>query len=476
MKEKLKSISKSSLFYLPFKLIEGLIGIVSLSLYTRLFGREVYGSYVIVNTSVALITILSIGWLRFVTSRYIKDYTNRGRRGVFVSTLFYAYFYSAVIGAVLLLGAIFLLVKEHRALDILFYLLFYLGYTFSQLFVDLLLYDDKRMKNIFIITISSLLKPLLVLLLFKLNFSPYLVIVTSFAVVDLFFGLYAMHSMNFRQSFSLKEVDRSLVREFLRYGFPLIGLSITVYLLNAADKYVILLFWNDADVAVYGANYAIASAAFTLITLGLSKGFYPNLLAKWSEGRVAEAEGVLSRALQNYLFLGIPAALGLSFVSYDLAYLLLDSGYLPGFSVIAISAVGMFFFGLSEYFNKGFELRKDTFEITKNSTLAALLNLVLNVIFIPAYGYVAAAYTSLFSFGAYALICYFRREKSVHFRIDLMFFMKLILVNTLMSVILLAILYYFGPGLLRLGLLVLAGMLSYALFSLLLLRRELFIR
>lgn len=475
MTERLKKISRSNLFYLPFKLIEGLIGIVSLSLYTRLFGKEIYGSYVIVNTSVALISILSIGWLRFVTSRYIKDYTNKGKRAVFVSTLFYAYFISALIGTLVLLGTIFLVVKEHQLIDLVFYLLFYLGYTFSQLFVDLLLYDDKRMKNIFIITISSLLKPVLVLILFQLKFSPALVIVTAFAAVDLFFGFYAMRSMRFRESFSLREIDKTLVKEFLRYGFPLIGLSITVYLLNAADKYVIVLFWGDADVAVYGATYAIASAAFTLITLGLSKGFYPNLLAKWSEGKVREAEAVLSRALQNYLFLGLPAALGLSFVSYDLAYLLLDQGYLQGYSVIGISALGMFFFGLSEYFNKGFELKKDTFEITKNSTLAAILNLILNMIFIPVYGYVAAAYTSLASFAAYAFICYLRREKSVRFQVNMRFFIKLILVNILMSLILVLILYGMKPGIWRLGMEVLAGMLSYAVLSLLLLRKELFI-
>lgn len=475
MRVRLKSISRSNLFYLPFKLIEGLIGIVSLSLYTRLFGKEVYGSYVIVNTSVALISILSIGWLRFVTSRYIKDYSKIGRRGVFVSTLFYAYFLSIAMGLVVLLGTLLLLTGQHSLESYLFYTLFYIGYTFSQLFVDLLLYDDKRMKNIIIITLSSILKPALVLLLFKLKFNPYLVIVTAFAAVDIFFGLYSIRAMSFRRSFSLGDIDRALVREFLGYGFPLIGLSITVYLLNAADKYVILLFWSDAEVAVYGASYAIASAAFTLITLGLSKGFYPNLLAKWSEGRIKEAEAVLSRSLQNYLFLGLPAALGLCFVSYDLAYMLLDRAYLPGYPVIAISALGMFFFGLSEYFNKGFELKKDTFEITKNSTLAAVLNLVLNVVFIPAYGYIAAAYTSFISFAAYALICYIRREKSVHFHLDLKFFVKLLVVNVLMSAPVMLLLYCLNPGLLRLGLLVLSGMLSYALLSLLMLRKELFI-
>lgn len=474
MKEKLKVLSKSNLFYLPFKVLEGLIGVLSLSLYTRLFGKEIYGSYNIINTSVALISILSIGWLRFVTTRYIKEYNAGGRRKIFISSVFYAYIISILIGGLVLIANIFLVVKQPSMFALSFYLLFYLGYTFSQLFVDLLLYDDKRMMNILIITATAILKPLLVYYLHKLRFDPYLAIVAGCAAVDLVFGLYALRLMRFGSYIDLSLIDKKLVVEFVKYGFALIGLSITIYLLNAADKFVILHFWGDGAVGIYAANYAIASSSFTLLTLGLSKGFYPNLLSKWTSGNKVEAESVLSRALQNYLFLAVPAALGLCFVSYDMANLLFGEEYMVGYGVIGISTLGMFFFGLSEYFNKGFELKKDTFEITKNSTVAAILNLILNFIFIPFFGFIAAAYTSLASFAAYALICYIRREKSVNFYVNRVFLLKLSVVNLLMSALLTIIILFMNSGLLRLGVLILTGMLSYAIFSLILLRRELF--
>ena len=48
-----------------------------------------------------------------------------------------------------------------------------------------------------------------------------------------------------------------------------------------------------------------------------------------------------------------------------------------------------------------------TYIIAIGSVMSAIVNIILNYIFIPIYGYFAAAYTSAFSYALFAVINYF---------------------------------------------------------------------
>lgn len=473
MKEKINRLTQSGFFYLPFKIFEGVVGILALSLYTRLFGKEVFGSYSVVNAGTTLIAILCTGWLRFVTVRYIKDYSSENDRGSFMSGVFTSYIISALLGGIALYINLYIVVQNLNLSSFLFYLSFYFGYTLSQLFVDLLLYDDKRKANIIIVTSASVLKPLAVISLYFLKFNPYLSIIFGHGIIDIFFGIYSIRLLEIFKNFSFKSIDKSLILEFVKYGFPLIGLTLTMYVLNVADRFVILYFFDKSTVGVYSANYTISASLFTFLTLGLSKGFYPKLLSKWNAKDLKGAESVLSISTRNYLYLALPASIGLSFVSYDLSKILFGQDYSAGTDVIMITAISMFFFGISEYFNKGYELTKNSFQILKNSFIVAVLKIILNFIFIPMYGFIWASYTTLICFVLYSIICYLRRVKTIKFCIKPAFLIRLLISNLIMFLILYFVLINFQAGIKRLLLLVLSGMLSYAFLTLTIMRKEL---
>lgn len=474
MKNVIKKMGNSGFFYLPFKVFEGALGVFALSLYTRIFGEKVFGSYSVINASTMLIAILCIAWLRFVTVRYIRDYSSGESRAVFMSTVLFGYVVSLAVGALLLFLNISLVTGGINLKDILFYALFYVGYTFSQLFVDLLLYDDKRKTNLCIVVAAAVIKPALVYTLYAMNFNPYLAIIAGHGIVDILFGAYAIRRLGIFDLASPSKIDKKLLKEFLSYGFPLIGLTLTIYILNVADRYVIDYYYGEGAVGVYSANYTIASSVFTLLTLGLSKGFYPQLLSFWSKGDVDGSERVLGNALRNYLLLGVPSAIGLSFVAKDLSHLLFGEAYWGGYAVMSLSAIGMFFFGLSEYFNKAYELKKDTFQITKNSLFASGLNIILNLIFVPVFGMIAAAFTTLFCFAIYAVICLFRRERSISIRLSSGFLRNLIIMNSFLLISLFVLDSLLVPGVFRLISLVFAGIIVYGALGVLLLRKEFF--
>ncbi len=450
----------SGFSYLPFKVVEGAVGMAELAIYTRLFGKAVFGEYSVANASVTLIAILAITWLRFVGTRYISEFKkNAEERARFLSTLFFSYAVSALAGGTVL--AIILAAGGGGGVWLLSFLLYFFGFTINQLLVELLLYDDRRRQNLALVMLTAFGRPALSLALYFCGVSPILCIAFGRGVVDLLAALVAAGIFGVSGSVRVSNFDGRLAGSFIRYGFPLIFLTLTMYVLNISDRYVVDAYFGEASVGLYTANYSIASSIFTLLTLGLSKGFYPRLLGVWAAGKTGETVAILSRSISNYVFLALPAAVGLAFVSEDLSGALLGIEYADASSVVALTAAAMFFYGLSEYFNKGHELTKKTVNIVKNSSFVAVLNIVLNLVFVPLCGYIAAAYTTLFSFIVYSAVCYFFRNKTVRITFE-----RRILLNTAGAVcvmvgVLLFILKFFNSGLLRLFVLCAAGAAVY---------------
>jgi O-antigen/teichoic acid export membrane protein len=53
-----KIMVKDTMLYLPARIIEGAIGLLTISLYTRFFAPDVYGTYGIITTTVNISSLL----------------------------------------------------------------------------------------------------------------------------------------------------------------------------------------------------------------------------------------------------------------------------------------------------------------------------------------------------------------------------------------------------------------------------------
>ena len=73
----------------------------------------------------------------------------------------------------------------------------------------------------------------------------------------------------------LRFFSRPMLGKFLRYGVPLMGVSVSVALLNQIDKYLVAGFYGDILYAYYSQNNSIASGLFTMISVGIMRGVYP---------------------------------------------------------------------------------------------------------------------------------------------------------------------------------------------------------
>lgn len=177
----------------------------------------------------------------------------------------------------------------------------------------------------------------------------------------------------------LKYFSKPLLNRFLKYGVPLMGVSISVALLNQIDKYLVVGFYGNILYAYYSNNNSIASGLFTMISVGIMRGVYPAVLRGWREGGKAAAKPLLDQGVRLYLLIAVPAVAGLTAVALPLSRFLFPAKYAAGAPVIAYTALAMLFMGLTEYANKAYELEQSTVHVLQNSAIAAVIKVVSSV-------------------------------------------------------------------------------------------------
>lgn len=186
-------------------------------------------------------------------------------------------------------------------------------------------------------------------------------------------------------------------REYLKYGLaismPLVLHGIALNILSQSDRTMITWLADASQTGVYSLIYNFSMIA-TVITTSLYGVWVP-----WFTERLKNREiKSINDLAVDYINLMTYAMVGVMFVGPEVVKLLASSKYWEGISIIPpVVLANYIIFAYTLYVNIEHFYKKTPY-ITVNTLIAAGSNLILNYIFIPLYGYVAAAYTTLFSY------------------------------------------------------------------------------
>lgn len=399
-------ISKDILFYLPAKLIEGIVGLLTLNLYTKLFTAKVIGEYGLVNPTVAVTFLILLGWLMHGIYRYVNAYKEKDQLAELYTTSIVSYLLCAgvvglgIIGLVMFNNPWF----SNTLLLSAFYL--FVAYGLAQIMLNLLVALKKIKLNLLLSVGSAIGKLILTIILAVYYKKEVTVILISHGTMDLCVALIIFLRLNMHRYFVMSKFSRETLKTMLNFGYPLIGLSLTMFVLNQSDRYIIKYYHGEAAAGIYFANYSLASAIYMMMIMGIMRAVYPNLLLAWQQKDKEKATHLLSGGVRYYLMLCIPATVGIVLLAKPISYLVLDVKVHGYSKIVAWTAIGMLFFGLTEYCNKAWELTGKTKTILYNSLISGIINIALNFILVPRYGFYFAAVTTVISFATYLLLSY----------------------------------------------------------------------
>ena len=449
-------MARDTIIYMAAKGIEGVVGVVTMSVMTSLFVPEMMGHYSTVNIAVTTAGMVFIQWLVQSVMRYINKYQLEKREKSFYTTVFLAWAKSNVMGLVitplvifaamglmhviyLLFGGVadvsglafpVLLGKLKQVVTPLLLVLcglWFITYNTAQLVIAMLAALRKAKLNLLLSMITVCGRLAFMCVFCKLWGSRVEWIFLSYFITDGIVSLIGLFDLRFFNFLNAKNGSKEIQNELKYYGMPLMGNMITTSVLNKSDIYIVSALLGFGMAGIYQTNYSLIATAFTLLSASVMRGSYPTILRMWSEGKKDLTEKLISEAVRMYLLLSVPAVLGVASVSDVVAKALFDEKYFEGNTIMFWVALGMMFLGLTEYSIKHWELTANTKAIFKRSLVGGIVNVALNLIFIRVFKtYYVAAVTTFIGFFVYFLLARFGTRKYICWKLPALTFARII--------------------------------------------------
>lgn len=192
----------------------------------------------------------------------------------------------------------------------------------------------------------------------------------------------------------------------LTFCIPLIPHYLSKIILNESDRIMIGRFCGSAPAAHYTIAYTIAGI-MTIFISAVAKSLDPWIYQSIKDKNLSQIGSV------SYRIAFVIAAMNalVMVIAPEVLQIMAPPSYAESLAVIPPVTASVFFIFLDDLF-ASFQLYfKKTRWIAIASFGGAALNIVLNAIFIPRFGYAAAGYTTLFSYAVFGVLHFFFMRK-----------------------------------------------------------------
>lgn len=376
------------------------VGFLMLPIYTRYLTPADYGVLALVLSLQSFLPLVMTLQIPSSINRFYFDYQNdRDKLNVFISTiLYFTIVVSVTVGSIILLNidnimsVVFPKTTGYGSI-------FFLGVLSSffnvitTVFVSLLRVQQKA-KILMTISLCLFVFSFLVNILEVIFFErgAYGVIegyLISSIVTAIVYCIAIREFIVFR--FKLE-----LIIEPLKFSIPLIPHALSGLVFMYSDRIILEKHVTLSVIGIYMFSDKIAMV-FKMLANEFNNAFSPyfNQLANKSKQRAIDETQTIS-----LIFVYIVAML-ISFsavFSVEIVYILFDEVYFESWKIIPLLSLAYLFRSLYCFASSGLFYAKKTNRVAIITLIAGVVNIALNLWFIPTYGIIAAVYSTVASF------------------------------------------------------------------------------
>ena len=215
------------------------------------------------------------------------------------------------------------------------------------------------------------------------------------------------------------KLDKALLKRMIVYSFPVLILGLVGILNQTVDKMIYPFLFEDrqeglVQLGIYAATSKIAMV-MAMFTQAFRYAYEPFVFGKDREG---DNRKMYAAAMKYFLIFSLLAFLAVMFY-LDLLRYLVARGYWEGLGVVAVVMLAEICKGI--YFNLSFwyKLTDETRWGAYFSLIGCAIIVVMNIVFVPVYGYIASAWASVAGYGVIMLLSYWMGQKKYPIQYDL---------------------------------------------------------
>lgn len=371
------------------KLSTQVISFLLLPLYTSKLTPSEYGTYdLLVTISTFLLPIITM-LMEESMFRFLIDAEDfKAKKKVITATIFYT-----TVGALvfcLISGIVLAIMKyEYAAVFILFILsniILGLSNALARGMGKIKLYSLSN----FILGASTIVLNIVFIVSLKLGVSGLL---WSNTIANSATAIIVLLKLHLPQFISKKDLSRKTLSEMLRYSIPLVPNNLSWIIISLSDR-LMLSFMTGTDAnGIYSVANKFPNIVYTCY------GFFSTA---WKESAARILKEDNKSAYYNSIYKDIKfflkaIVLGLIAVMPFAFPILVDSSYGGAYVYIPILVISIYYTNMSNFYGGIFTAYKDTKIMGSTTVMAAITNIVINLIFIPKFGIYAATFSTLIS-------------------------------------------------------------------------------
>lgn|GEM_PF-2859539 len=429
---------KHTFVYFLSKGIPGILSFIAILFYSKILTPAEYGIYSLIISIVGIINIIFFDWFRFGMSRFLPEYIAEDKRDEFLLFVKNKIQLAILISIIVTIIA-YLIYPYVRYLDINKTIILYIGilvilqYVFTlltQIFITELKPNDYMKSNF----IKSFFATVIGIVLVYLGFG-YMGLIIAMIFSFIFSVLYSIYKINFpRVNFNFK-LDRELLKKITIYSLPLSASAGLSYILSYSNRFIISHYRSVEETGLFSLGYDFSQQTIGVFISIAATSAFPIAMKLYTEqGNSGELKKHMNKSLQMIFFIALPIVVVFCATSHDLTHLLLGKKFSKlDFFFLPLISMHAFVLGVkSFYFDLFFYLKKETKFQLLILVFVAILNVGLNIIFVPKFGYISAVWCALVCSALAVLTTYFVTRKILVIPIDFIPILKVVLSALLM--------------------------------------------
>lgn len=183
-------------------------------------------------------------------------------------------------------------------------------------------------------------------------------------------------------------------RKMLKFGTPLVLSMIGLFILNSADRYILAYYRGMTEVGIYGLGYKVG----LLVSIGIITPFqlaWPNFVFEQEESQNVMRYHNYGRILIALLGLICTLSLLAMMFAREIIIFIGTEKFIEASLVVPYVVLAYIFYAIYYYYGAFFLLKEKTVQLSLITLPMALINILLNLAWIPKYGWMGAAWSTL---------------------------------------------------------------------------------
>ena len=423
-----KALVKNSAIISVGTFLPKLVSLITLPIVTAGLNKTEYGTYDLIITLVSCVLPFITLQIHTAAFRFLVEArNNRQKTEKIISSLLFYIISISVVSLVIAYCLLFKLPLSLRLMICLFFFLDTLVLTMRQVVRGM---DGNLVYSISAV-VQAFTEMVLVVVCVKYADMGLIGLLLSFNIAFLASNAVLILCGKVFPYVKIRQISKHLIVQMIQYSWPLVPTVLSDWVLNISDRTVITAFIGLEATAVYGVANKIPSL-LNLIKTTFTYAWHENASVYTED---ADKEDYYASVFNTVFCISVGATAMLIAGTPILFSLFIKGDYSDAYPHIPILFLGFFFSLLSAFYGGVYVANKNTVSFGATTFAAAVVNLVIDLLFIKTIGIYAASISTV---AGYLFLFVFRTadiNKRYHIKIDYLIIISYLAILLIMCVI-----------------------------------------